>query len=151
MPMPATWDYVKRVRDITKLDIFLKGIVNPEDAALCVKYGYGIHISNHGARAEDTSGSTIGALPDILSVAKGKVPVFIDGGFRRGMDIAKALSMGATMVGFGRPWIWGLAAFGEDGVDKVIRIIKAELIAAMQQLGAANVKGLTPNLVYKAL
>lgn len=150
-PTPITWELVKRMRDVTKMDILLKGIMHPEDAEMCVKYGYGVYISNHGARDEDTSGSTIGALPDILSVVKGKVPVFIDGGFRRGMDIVKALSMGATKVGFGRPWIWGLAAFGEAGVEKVITLIQAEMIAAIQQVGAASLKELKPNLVFKAL
>ena len=145
------WELIKRIRDITKMEIFLKGIMNPEDAALCVRYGYGIHVSNHGGRNEDTNASTISALPDILAVAKGKVPVFIDGGFRRGMDIVKAIAMGATMVGFGRPWAWGLGAFGEAGVDRVIQIMQAELIAAMQQVGAASLKDLTPNLVYRSL
>ena len=148
---PLTWELLKRMRDITKMEILLKGIMHPEDAAMAVKYGYGIHISNHGARNEDTSASTIGALPDIVSIAKGKVPIFIDGGFRRGMDIVKAIAMGATMVGFGRPWVWGLGAFGEAGVERVIQIIQAEITAAMQQVGAANLKELTPNLVYKSL
>lgn len=150
-PATLTWDNIKRVRDLTKMEITLKGIMNPEDAAMCVKTGVGVFISNHGGRNEDTSASTISALPDIVSVVKGKVPVFIDGGFRRGMDIVKALSMGATMVGFGRPWLWGLGAFGEAGVERVIQIIQAEFIAAMQQVGAANLKELTPDLVYKSL
>ena len=150
-PTPLTWELLKRMRDITKMEILLKGIMHPDDAAMAVKLGYGIHVSNHGGRNEDTSASTISALPDILSVAKGKVPVFIDGGFRRGMDIVKALSMGATMVGFGRPWVWGLGAFGEAGVERVIQIIQAEIVAAMQQVGATTIKELTPNLVYKSL
>ena len=148
---PLTWDLLKRMRDITKMEILLKGIMHPEDAMMAVKGGFGIHISNHGARNEDTSASTISALPDIVTIAKGKVPIFIDGGFRRGMDIVKALAMGATMVGFGRPWVWGLGAFGEAGVERVIQIIQAEITAAMQQVGATSIKELTPNLVYKAL
>ena len=150
-PALLNWDSIQRVRDLTKMDITLKGIMHPEDAAMCVKLGVGVFISNHGGRNEDTSASTISALPDIVSVVKGRVPVFIDGGFRRGMDIVKALCMGATMVGFGRPWLWGLGAFGEAGVERVIQIIQAEVIAAMQQVGAANLKELTPDLVYKSL
>ena len=148
---PLTWELLKKIRDSVKMDMMLKGITHPEDAQMAVKLGYGVYVSNHGGRNEDTSGSTIAALQDILPICKGKVPVFIDGGFRRGMDIVKALSMGATMVGFGRPWMWGLGAFGEAGVDRVIQIIKAEIIAAMQQVGAANIKELTPNLVTRAL
>ncbi len=146
---PLTWELIKRLRDNTKMNMFLKGIMNPQDAAMCVKYGYGVYISNHGGRNEDTTAGTLSALPDIVSVVKGKVPIFIDGGFRRGMDIVKALAMGATMVGFGRPWLWGLGAFGEAGVDRVIQIVKAEVVAAMQQVGAANLKELGPDIVFK--
>ena len=150
-PQPVTWELLKRLRDVTKMELFLKGIMHPDDAAMCVKLGYGVYVSNHGGRNEDTSASTISALPDIVATVKGKVPIYIDGGFRRGMDIVKAISMGATMVGFGRPWMWGLGAFGEAGVDKVIDIIKAEVVAAMQQVGAASLKDLTPGIVYRAL
>ncbi len=150
-PAIMTWETIKRLRDVTKMDIMIKGIMHPADAEMCVKLGYGVFVSNHGGRNEDTGASSIGALPDILKVAKGKVPVFVDGGFRRGMDIVKALSMGADMVGFGRPWLWGLGSFGEEGVDRVIAIITAEIVAAMQQVGAASLKDLTPNLVVRAL
>lgn len=150
-PATLTWETIKRLRDVTKMDIMLKGIMHPADAEMCVKLGYGVFVSNHGGRNEDTSASSIGALPDVLKIAKGKVPVFVDGGFRRGMDIVKALCMGADMVGFGRPWLWGLGAFGEEGVERVITIIQAEIVAAMQQIGAASLKDLTPDLVYKAL
>ena len=146
-----TWELVKRLRDITKMELFLKGVMHPDDADMAAKLGYGVYVSNHGGRNEDTSASTISALPDIVSIVKKRVPIFIDGGFRRGMDIAKALCLGATMVGFGRPWMWGLGAFGEAGVDRVIQIMKAELIAAMQQLGAQSVKDLNQSLVYKSL
>ncbi len=150
-PATLTWESLKRVRDITKMDITLKGVMHPADAEMCVKLGYGVFVSNHGGRVEDTSASTISALPDIVAIAKGKVPIFIDGGFRRGMDIVKALAMGADMVGFGRPWLWGLGAFGEVGVDRVIEIMKTEITAAMQQVGAASIKDLTPDLVYRSL
>lgn len=150
-PITLTWESMKRLRDVTKMDVMLKGIMHPADAEMCVKLGYGIFVSNHGGRNEDTSASTISALPDIVSIAKGKVPVFIDGGFRRGMDIVKALCMGADMVGFGRPWLWGLGSFGEAGVERVIQIINAEIVAAMQQLGAQSLKDLSSKLVYRSL
>ncbi len=139
---PQDWELIKRLRDVTKMNIILKGIMHPDDAATAAKLGYGVHVSNHGARNEDTSASTIGVLPDIVTAVKGRVPIFIDGGFRRGMDIVKALAIGATMVGFGRPWMWGLGAFGEAGVDRVIKIVAAETLSAMQQVGAASVKEL---------
>ena len=150
-PDSMTWDWPKRVRDVTKMDIFIKGITDVEDALMCIKLGYGIHVSNHGGRNEDTGRSTINSLSQIAPAVKGRAPIFVDSGFRRGMDIVKALAMGATMVGFGRPYIWGLGAFGADGVDKVISILKAETLAAMQQVGAGSVKELTPDLIQRAL
>ena len=146
-----TWDYVKRVRDFTKMDVFVKGIMDVEDALMCVKVGCGVYVSNHGGRNEDTGKSSIAAFSEIAPIIKNKAPMFVDGGFRRGMDIVKALSMGATMVGFGRPYLWGLGAFGEAGVDKVIQIMKAEVTAAMQQVGVTSVKELEPRLVQRAI
>ena len=150
-PDAMTWEFMKRLRDFTKMDVFVKGIMDVEDAQMCVKTGYGVYISNHGGRNEDTSGSTIASLADIAPAVKGKVPIFIDGGFRRGMDIVKAVAMGATMVGVGRPYVWGLGAFGEAGVDKVIQILNTEVIAAMQQVGAASLKDLHPGMIHRAL
>jgi len=146
-----TWEFIKRLRDITKMEIFIKGIMDVEDALQCVKLGYGIHISNHGGRNEDTGGSTIASLADIAPAVKGRVPIFVDGGFYRGFDIVKALAMGATMVGFGRPYIWGLGSFGEAGVDRVIQIVKAEFQAALRQVGATSLKDLKPSMIHKAL
>lgn len=147
-----TWEYLKRLRDVTKLPIYAKGLMSPEDGALSVKHGLnGVYISNHGARAEDTSTSTISVLPDMVAAVKGKIPIFIDGGFRRGMDVLKALAMGATAVGVGRPYVWGLAAFGEPGVAKVLDLLNAEFVAAMQQAGAKRVADLNPGLIHPAL
>ncbi len=150
-PDKLTWEFLKRVRDFTKMEVLVKGIMDVEDAMMCVKLGYGVYISNHGGRNEDTSGSTIASLADIAPVVKGKVPILIDGGFRRGMDIVKAVAMGATMVGVGRPYLWGLGAFGEAGVEKVVQILKAEVLAAMQQVGAVSLKDLNPGMIHKAL
>ena len=151
-PDTLTWEFFKRLRDVTKMKIYPKGIMSAEDATLCLKYGLdGVYISNHGARAEDTSGSTVSVLPDVVAAVKGKIPVVLDGGARRGMDVVKALAMGATAVGVGRPYLWGLAAFGEPGVAKVLEILTAETVAAMQQVGAASVRDLTPNMIFNPL
>jgi isopentenyl diphosphate isomerase/L-lactate dehydrogenase-like FMN-dependent dehydrogenase len=112
-----SWDSVKRMRDVTRLKIMLKGIVTPEDAELSVQNGIdGILVSNHGGRGEDNGRSTIDALPEIIAAVKGRIPVIVDSGFRRGTDAVKALAMGAQAVGLGRPYLWGLGAFGQEGV-----------------------------------
>src|SRR5712671_1378430 len=132
-----TWDFLKRLRDTTKMKIVLKGILAHEDAVLAVQNGMdGIIVSNHGARSEDSGRSTIDALPEIVEAVKGRMPILVDSGFRRGTDIAKALCMGATAVGVGRPYIWGLGAFGQKGVEQVLEILRNELHAMMQQVGA---------------
>src|ERR1700732_3544953 len=146
-----SWDIVKRMRDVTRMKIVLKGIVTPDDADLAVQNGIdGILVSNHGGRGEDNGRSTIDALPEIIAAVNGRMPVIIDSGFRRGTDVVKALAMGATAVGIGRPYLWGLGAFGQAGVERVLDIMRAETKAAMAQCGAANVKELAPGLVVRA-
>src|ERR1700760_582074 len=145
------WDTVKRMRDVTKMKIMLKGIVTAEDAELAVQNGIdGILVSNHGGRGEDNGRSTIDALPEIIAAVKGRMPVIVDSGFRRGTDVVKALAMGAKAVGIGRPYLWGLGAFGEPGVERVLDIVRTETRAAMQQCGAASVAELNPNFVRRA-
>ena len=146
-----TWDTIKRMRDVTKMKIVLKGIVTPEDAELSVRNGIdGILLSNHGGRGEDNGRSTIDALPEILVAVNGKIPVFIDGGFRRGTDVVKALALGAKAVGVGRPYLWGLGAFGEEGVARVLELMNVETKAAMQQCGVRAISELNPNFVRRA-
>ena len=146
-----TWDTVKRMRDVTKMKIVLKGIITADDAALAVQNGMdGILVSNHGGRGEDNGRSTIDALPEIIAAVKGQIPVFVDSGFRRGTDVVKALAMGAKAVGIGRPYLWGLGAFGEPGVARVLEIVRTETRAAMQQCGASSVAELTPGFVRRA-
>jgi isopentenyl diphosphate isomerase/L-lactate dehydrogenase-like FMN-dependent dehydrogenase len=129
----------------------LKGIVAHEDAALAVEAGMdAIIVSNHGARSEDSGRSTIDALPEIVDAVRGRMPILIDSGFRRGTDIAKALCMGATGVCIGRPYIWGLGAFGQPGVERVLELLRIELRAIMQQLGAPSIKHLVPAMVRRA-
>jgi 4-hydroxymandelate oxidase len=146
-----TWDFIKRLRDTTKMKIVLKGILAFEDAALAADAGVdGIIVSNHGGRSEDSGRSTIDALPEIIEAVKGRMPILVDSGFRRGTDIVKALSMGATAVCVGRPYIWGLGAFGQPGVERVLELMRDELYGAMQQVGAPTVKHLVPAMVRRA-
>jgi isopentenyl diphosphate isomerase/L-lactate dehydrogenase-like FMN-dependent dehydrogenase len=146
-----TWDYLKRLRDITKMKVAIKGLLAWEDAKLAADYGYdAVIVSNHGARSEDSGRSTIDALPEIVEAVNGRIPILVDSGFRRGTDIGKALCMGATAVGVGRPYIWGLGAFGQAGVERVLELLRAELMGIMQQVGAPTVKHLTPAMVRRA-
>jgi isopentenyl diphosphate isomerase/L-lactate dehydrogenase-like FMN-dependent dehydrogenase len=134
------WDDVKRVRDMTRMKLVLKGIVAGEDAALAVKHGVdGIIVSNHGGHEDASGRGTIESLPEVLSGAGGKIPVMVDSGFRGGADIYKALALGATAVGVGRPHIWGLSAFGQEGAETVVAILRRELQAIMAQTGAASI------------
>jgi 4-hydroxymandelate oxidase len=134
------WDDVKRVRDKTKMKIVLKGIVAGEDAELAVKNGVdGLIVSNHGGHEDASGRGTIECLPEVISSTGGKIPVLIDSGFRGGADVFKALALGATAVGIGRPHIWGLASFGQEGVETVIAILRRELQAIMAQTGAASI------------
>jgi isopentenyl diphosphate isomerase/L-lactate dehydrogenase-like FMN-dependent dehydrogenase len=135
-----TWDYVKRLRGIVKGKLVLKGIVTHEDAKKALDYGVdALIVSNHGGRAEESLQSTIGVLPEIVGAVNGKVPVLIDGGFRRGTDVIKALALGATAVCVGRPYAWGLAAFGQPGVEMVLTIMQREFETIMRQVGATKI------------
>jgi isopentenyl diphosphate isomerase/L-lactate dehydrogenase-like FMN-dependent dehydrogenase len=146
-----TWDFVKRLRDSVGTKILLKGILAREDAKLAVEHGVdGIIVSNHGGRAEDNGRSTIEVLPEILVAVDGRIPVLVDSGFRRGTDIVKALAMGAKAVCVGRPYLWGLGAFGQEGVERVLQLLRRELFAAMQQMGAPSLKDLVPAMVTRA-
>ncbi len=146
-----TWDFIKRLRDTTKMKIVLKGILAYEDAALAADNGIdAIIVSNHGGRSEDAGRSTIDALPEIVAAVNGRMPILIDSGFRRGTDVAKALCMGATAVCIGRPYLWGLGAFGQAGVERVLELMREETHAIMQQLGAPRIEDLVPNMVRRA-
>jgi len=145
-----SWDYLKRIRDATKLKMVLKGILAWEDAKIAAENGIdAIIVSNHGGRSDEAGRSTIDSLPEIIE-ASGSMPVLIDSGFRRGTDIVKALCMGAKGVAIGRPYLWGLGAFGQPGVERVLELLRAELLAAMQQVGAPSLKQLVPAMVRRA-
>jgi (S)-2-hydroxy-acid oxidase len=135
-----TWEYLDRLRDATKMKIVVKGIVTAEDAASCVEYGAdAVYVSNHGGRAEASGWGSLDSLPEVIAAVKGRIPVLVDSGFRRGSDVFKALALGADVVCVGRPYIWGLAAFGQAGVEKVLDMLDAELSMVMAQMGAPSV------------
>jgi isopentenyl diphosphate isomerase/L-lactate dehydrogenase-like FMN-dependent dehydrogenase len=139
-----TWEWVKRFRDLTKMKVVLKGIVSGEDAALCVKYGVdGLIVSNHGGRAEESNRGTIECLPEVTAAVNKRIPVLLDGGIRRGTDVFKALALGARAVCIGRPYVWGLGAFGQPGVERVLDILRGELTLVMKQCGARTVAEIT--------
>jgi 4-hydroxymandelate oxidase len=145
-----TWDTIKRLRDTVKVKLALKGILTAEDAKLATDAGIdAIIVSNHGGRVEDGVSATIDVLPEIIAVA-GAMPVLVDSGFRRGSDIVKALAIGAKAVCIGRPYLWGLGAFGQPGVERVLGILRNETRTAMQQIGAPSLKDLTPAMVKRA-
>jgi 4-hydroxymandelate oxidase len=146
-----TWTFIKRLRDTVKTKLVLKGLMTAADAILAVDNGLdAIIVSNHGGRDDDFGRSTIDALPEIIEAVDGRLPVLVDSGFRRGTDIVKALALGARAVCIGRPYLWGLGAFGQAGVERVLDLLQQETRAAMQQVGARALKQLGPALVKRA-
>jgi 4-hydroxymandelate oxidase len=135
-PASLDWAFVDKLRKFTKMKIVLKGIEAPEDAKLAVEHGVdGVLVSNHGGRAMETGRATIEDLPEVIDAVNGRIPVFVDGGIRRGSDAMKALALGAKAVGIGRPYLWALTSFGQSGVERVLDILNAELRLAMRQCG----------------
>ena len=140
-----SWDYIERLKGATKMKVLLKGIQTREDAALCLQHGVdGIVVSNHGGRADETLRGAIDCLPEVVEAVGGRIPVFVDGGIRRGTDIFKALALGASAVGIGRPYIWGLGTFGTAGVERVLDILTRELRIVMTQMGTAKIADISP-------
>ena len=147
-PNPMDWDLLKRLRDTVTVKLLVKGIVTGEDAKIAIEHGVdGLIVSNHGGRAEETLRSTIECLPDVVQAVNGKVPVIVDGGVRRGTDIFKALALGATAVGIGRPSAWGLAAFGQPGVEAVLTMLRREVKTIMQQAGTVSIDKITRSYI----
>ena len=139
-----TWDFVKRLKDMTRMKVVLKGLETAEDAALALQNGAdGIIISNHGGRATETGRGTIECVAEVAAAVRRRVPVLVDGGIRRGTDVFKALALGANAVGVGRPYIWGLAAHGQQGAERVLDILNNELRLAMIGCGTTAVKDIT--------
>ena len=145
-----TWDFIKRLKDVTTMKVVIKGLESSEDAALALEHGAdGIIVSNHGGRATETGRGTIECVAEVAQSVKGRVPILVDGGIRRGTDVFKALALGANAVGIGRPHIWGLATFGQQGVERVLDIINAELRLAMVGCGATTLKAITPSNIVE--
>lgn len=135
-----TWDNVKRLRAMTRLPILLKGILHPEDAADAVEHGVnGVVVSNHGGRQVDGAIASLDALPGVVNAVQGRIPVLFDSGIRSGADVFKALALGATAVLLGRPYAYGLALAGEDGVRDVIRGLKADFDLTLGLAGCRSV------------
>jgi len=138
-----SWDDLAFLRERTRLPIVLKGVLHPADAVAAVEHGMdGIYVSNHGGRQVDGSIATMDALPAIVEAVAGRVPILLDSGVRSGADVFRALALGSTAVGLGRPYVWGLAAGGEEGVREVIRNLRADFDLTMGLAGCATLSGI---------
>jgi 4-hydroxymandelate oxidase len=139
-----TWEFVRRLRDSTSMKVFIKGIVTREDADLAMQNGVaGVFVSNHGGRAENSTRGTVMCVKEVTEGLRGRGVAILDGGVRRGTDIFKGLALGATAVGIGRPYIWGLASFGQEGVETVLALLRKELEMTMRQCGTPTIKAIT--------
>lgn len=135
-----TWEYIDRLKDATTMKVVVKGIVRGDDAERCIEHGAdGVVVSNHGGLAEASGWGTLDSLPNVVSAVGGRIPVIVDSGFRRGTDVFKALAMGADAIMIGRAYLWGLAAFGQAGVEKVLGLLRAELSLVMAQMGTPSI------------
>lgn len=146
-----TWDVIGRMKDVTDMNVLIKGIEVGADAALAVQHGAdGVVVSNHGGRATDTGRGTIECLPDVVSAVDGRIPVIVDGGIRRGTDVFKALALGASAVGIGRPYCWGLGAFGQAGVERVLDLLDRELGITMRGSGTPTIADIGSDYIQDA-
>ena len=144
----VTWKDVEWLRSLTKLPVILKGICRADDAKLAVDSGVsGIVVSNHGGRQMDTAPATIEVLPRCADAVGGRIPILLDGGVRRGLDVFKAIALGATAVQVGRPVLWGLAADGQSGVEHALDLLREELDLTMALAGCASLKAVTRDLI----
>jgi 4-hydroxymandelate oxidase len=143
-----TWEYVRFLRTLIHVPFGLKGVMHPDDARTCLDCGLDfIWISNHGGRQLDSGRATIDALRRIAAAVGNRVPIVVDGGFRRGTDIIKGLALGATIVAIGRPYMWGLAQGGAKGAEAISRLLRAELQVDMALAGLTSVRGITRDAV----
>ncbi len=145
---PPNWNFFNRVRDAVAVPLILKGVMDAKLARAAVEKGAdGIVVSNHGGGAGHAATEPIDVLPEIASELAGRVPVLIDGGFRRGSDVLKALALGASSVLVCRPAVWGLAAYGADGVRTVIELMQTELARDMAMCGTVNIDAIGPEYI----
>ena len=147
----STWDRLASLREMTSLPILLKGVLHPDDAQLAIDHGMdGLIVSNHGGRQVDGAIAALDALPGVVEAVDGRVPVLFDSGVRTGADAVKALALGAKAVLLGRPYIWGLALGGEDGVRQVLRAFLADLDLTVALSGRRSIDELDPSLLLPA-
>jgi 4-hydroxymandelate oxidase len=145
-----TWEAIQWVLSVTRLPIVLKGIMNPEDAELAVRAGVAaIIVSNHGGRCLDTQPATIHALGPVVEKVAGRLPVLVDGGIRRGTDVLKALALGAQAVLIGRPYVYGLATNGAEGVAQVVNILRDEFQMAMALTGRPSISSIDNSVLWR--
>jgi 4-hydroxymandelate oxidase len=146
-----TWETLRRMKDSTRMKVLVKGIESPEDADLCVQNGAdGVIVSNHGGRATDSGRATIDSLPEVVQVVRNRIPVLVDGGFRRGTDVFKALALGARAICIGRPYMWGVSAFGQPGVEAVLAIMRREFNLVMAECGKHSIAEINSSSIVHA-
>lgn len=150
MDPTLTWDTIAWLKSVTSMPIVVKGILALEDAVLAVEHGVSaIVVSNHGGRQLDGVPAAVEVLPEIVEAVAGRCEIIVDGGVRRGTDVLKALALGAKAVLIGRPYIWGLAVDGEQGVARVLQMLQVELELAMSLCGVTSIAAVTPALVRR--
>jgi isopentenyl diphosphate isomerase/L-lactate dehydrogenase-like FMN-dependent dehydrogenase len=146
-----TWADVEGLASECSVPVFVKGVLTAEDAELALEHGAaGVVVSNHGGRQLDRSLATADALPEIAEALGGRATLLVDGGIRRGIDVATALALGADVVLVGRPALWGLAAGGRDGVARMLALLREELELALGLLGCTSPAELTRAHVRRA-
>ena len=147
----ATWKDIEWLKNETGLPLIAKGIMTAEDAALCVQLGIdGLIVSNHGARNVDNTLATIEVLPEVVEAAQGRLEVYLDGGIRRGADVVKALALGARAALIGRPIFWGLAADGQEGLRRILDILREEMEITLALCGRPTIAAIDRSLVTRA-
>jgi 4-hydroxymandelate oxidase len=148
--LPLTWKEIEWLQSIAKIPVLVKGVLNPNDAAIAISTGVsGIIVSNHGGRNLDTVPPTIEALPRIAEKVNKRVPVLMDGAIRRGTDVLKAIALGANAVLVGKPICFGLACGGAEGVTKVLDILRNEFELAMALTGRATIADIDASVIWK--
>jgi 4-hydroxymandelate oxidase len=144
-----TWKEIEWLRSFARVPVLLKGVLNPDDADQAAKVGVsGIIVSNHGGRLLDTAPATIDALPEVVEKVAGRVPILVDGGIRRGTDVLKALALGAKGVLIGRPYLYGLGVAGEQGVTRIINILRTEFKMAMALTGRPSIASIDASVLW---
>ena len=146
--MALTWEFLEQLRQETQMKVLVKGIVTAEDAERAVEYGVdGIIVSNHGGRADDSGRGAIDSLAEAAPAVNGRTLLLMDSGIRRGTDIVKALALGADAIMVGRPYLWGLGSFGQDGVERALQILRDELVIAMEFAGTRSIGEIGPDRI----